>query len=367
MPEIIFEDARYDYKTLRASVFRILDRFAGAITTETRVLIKPNLLAPAPPERAMVTHPMIVRAAAEYTIEKGARPLIADSPAMGTFNRVLKEGGFVKALSGLDIECREFRESVSVDIGPPFNKIELSRDAVEADVIINLPKLKTHSQMLLTLGVKNLFGCVVGMRKPEWHFRTGEDRETFARLLVLICRTLNPAVTIMDGILAMEGQGPGKGGTPRELGVIIGAGNPFECDAAVCGMLGLDPGRLLTDRIAGEMGFHGPPLEMEGTIPAVTGFRLPEMGPLVFGPSIFHGLIRRHFVQRPEADKYCRLCGECWNYCPVGAIKKAKKKVSFDYGKCIRCYCCLEVCPAGAIHTAETMPGKILRKALRKH
>jgi len=366
MAEIIFETARYDYETLRTTIFRVLDRFAGTITGQTRVLIKPNFLAPAPPEKAMITHPLIVRVAAEYCIERGARPLIADSPAMGTFPRVLKEGGFMKELSGLDVEYREFRESVPVDIGPPFNKIELSSDAVEADIIINLPKLKTHSQMLLTLGVKNLFGCVVGMRKPEWHFRTGEDREMFARLLVLICKTLNPAVTIMDGILAMEGQGPGKGGTPRELGVIIGAGDPFECDAAVCGMLGLEPGRLLTNRIAGEMGLNGPSLAAGGSAPRVDGFRLPEIGNLVFGPKIFHGLMRRHLVQRPEADKDCRLCGECWNYCPVGAIKKEKKKVSFDYGKCIRCYCCLEVCPAGAIHTAETMPGKILRKALRK-
>ena len=202
----------------------------------------------------MLTHPLIVRAAAEYVLQKGGLPLISDSPAMGTFERVLKESGIREALKGLDVECREFKRSVVVDVGPPFNKIEIAEDAMNADVVLNLPKLKTHTQMLLTLGVKNLFGCVVGLRKPEWHFRTGVDREMFARLLVRIYRAVSPAVTLLDGILAMEGQGPGKGGRPRHLGMLMAGADAVAVDMTVCRMLGLAPDSLLTNRMAAEAG-----------------------------------------------------------------------------------------------------------------
>ncbi len=133
-------------------------------------------------------------------------PLISDSPAMGSFDRILKESGIREALKGLDVECREFKRSVVVDVGPPFNKIEIAEDAMNADIVLNLPKLKTHTQMLLTLGVKNFFGCIVGLRKPEWHFRTGVDREMFARLLVRIYTAIGQSVTLLDG-------SPGHGGT----------------------------------------------------------------------------------------------------------------------------------------------------------
>ncbi|MDH4028171.1 MAG: DUF362 domain-containing protein, partial [Nitrospirota bacterium] len=222
-PIVFIRKAEYDHSRLRPVIFEIMDATIGrTIQKDSRVVIKPNLLAPAPPDMAITTHPMIVRAAAEYVIEKGAKPQISDSPAVGSFEKILKESGIREALDGLDVEFREFRETVTVDVGKPFEQINIARDAVDADVLINLPKLKTHTQMLLTLGVKNLFGCIVGMKKPEWHLRAGADREMFARLLVKIFQAVRPSVTILDSILAMQGQGPGKSGEPRELGIIMG-------------------------------------------------------------------------------------------------------------------------------------------------
>lgn len=368
MSRVILKKASYDYQSIRESVFEILDSIGGkTICKKSRVLIKPNLLAPAVPEKAMLTHPLIVRATAEYCLLKGARPQISDSPAMGTFDRVLKESGIRHALEDLGVTFREFRKTVTVDIGPPFHKIEIAEDAIHADIIINLPKLKTHTQMLLTLGVKNLFGCVVGLKKPEWHFRTGVDREMFAKLLVLIYKSINPAVTILDGILAMEGQGPGKSGIPRQLGVLLGSSDTVALDMTVCRMFGISPDSLLTNRIAGEMGLAADHIEIQGVLPEVRNFRMPEITPLVFGPKRFHRFMRKHLTQRPEADHAaCRMCGECWRYCPASAITGQGKKILFDYDRCIRCYCCIEVCPHGALRTTESVSGKIIRKALGK-
>jgi uncharacterized protein (DUF362 family)/Pyruvate/2-oxoacid:ferredoxin oxidoreductase delta subunit len=367
MAKVIIRKAAYDYKTLKPAFFEVFDAIAGGMFKKgSRVLIKPNLLAPASPEKAIVTHPLIIRAAAEYVIDKGAHPVISDSPASGSFEKILLESGIKSALEGLKVEFSEFRKSVSVEVGKPFGKIEIAEEAMNADLFINLPKLKTHSQMLLTLGVKNLFGCIVGMKKPEWHLRAGTDREIFARLLVRIYQAVKPSVTIIDGILAMEGQGPGRSGEPREIGIIAGSRDTAALDIALCRMLGVAPEKLLTNKIALEYGIADEDIEIEGAMPDIRDFKFPEITSAFFGPKILHGFMRRHLTQRPVcSDEMCKLCGECWKYCPANAISRSKKRIDFNYDKCIRCYCCIEVCPHGALRTDQTMPGKIIRRCLK--
>lgn len=367
MYKVFFKKAAYDYETLRPIVFELIDSVnSGTINNNSRVIIKPNLLSPAPPGSAMLTHPMIVRASAEYVLQRGAVPIISDSPATGSFEKIMEVSGIKDALKGLDVVFREFKISKTVDVGEPFRKIEIAGEALDADVIINLPKLKTHVQMFLTLGVKNLYGCVVGLKKPEWHFRTGVNREMFAQLLVKIFQALKPQINILDGILAMEGQGPGKRGTPREIGILAASNNAAALDIAVCRMLNIDPERMLTNRFAKEMGMVDGEVIMEGHIPEVKDFKLPEMIPLVFGPKYLHGFMRGHLVQRPVIDNnICKSCVECLKYCPAGAISEGKNKLKIDYERCIRCYCCIEVCPHAAISTGETLLGKGLRKILK--
>lgn len=367
MSKVFIRKSEYNYKTLRPVFFEIMDRTAGnMIQKNSRVVIKPNLLAPSLPEKAIVTHPLIIKAAVEYVLDKEARPVISDSSAIGSFEKIIKESGIRTALEGLKVEYSEFKTSVAVDVGKPFNEIEIAGDAVNADFLINLPKLKTHAQMLLTLGIKNLFGCIVGMKKPEWHFRTGVDREMFARLLVKIYKAVNPSITIMDGILAMQGEGPGKGGEPRHIGVILGSRDTPAVDIAICNMLGISPDSVLTNKSAIEQGLAAEEITFDGDLPEVKDFKLPEIVPLVFGPKRFHGFMRRHLVQRPVCnDSFCKLCGECWNYCPAKAITHDKKKIHFNYEKCIRCYCCIEVCPHGALSAHETLTGKTARRLLK--
>lgn len=361
---VIVRRASYQGDSLRSEIFGMMEAMGGAkIARGSRVLIKPNFLAPAKPRQAICTHPLVLRAVVEYCNERGARPLVADSPATGAFDLILRMNGIHDALKGLDCECRPFTTSVRLDIGEPFGEVEIAEDAVAADFIVNLPKLKTHSQMLLTLAVKNLFGCVIGFRKPEWHMRAGIDRETFGRLIAGIGRKLRPAFNILDGILAMEGQGPGMGGSPRELGLLLACNDPFALDRAVCRMVGLDPEALPVLKAARQMGFPAAEADLDGDLPSIRDFRLPRMTSLVYGPKFLQGFIRRQVLQRPVCDTgRCRNCGECWTFCPARAIAQVDKLPGFDYDRCIRCYCCIEVCPHGALGTADTLAGRVIRK-----
>ncbi len=325
------------------------------------MLIKPNFLAPAPPDQAVTTHPLLVRAAAEFALEHGARVQISDSPAMGSFARLLKVGGYTEALAGLDVILKPFEATTPVHVGDPFGLIDIAKDATDADVVINLAKLKTHTQMMLTLGVKNLFGCVVGLKKPEWHLRAGVDRAMFARLIVGICEAVNPAYTIVDGILGMHGQGPGKSGTPREMGLLIGGASAHAVDHTICLLLGIDPQRLHTLAGAREMGRFDGSVQIDGKLEVQGGFQLPELGPVTTGPAYLDRFMRRFVIQRPVAeDRACKRCGECWTYCPAEAIDPTDHGIRFDTERCIRCYCCLEVCPHAAIRAQKPVAGRLI-------
>ncbi|MBM4312888.1 MAG: DUF362 domain-containing protein [Deltaproteobacteria bacterium] len=365
MSQVLVRQTTYDHPALRPLIFEMMEAMGGAhIQGGSRVLIKPNLLAPATPRQAILTHPAIVRMVVEYVLEKGARPLVSDSPAIGSFAMILRMSGIRDALKGLDCECRPFQNSTQVDIGGPFGQIAIAEEPVRADVIVNLAKLKTHSQMLLTLAVKNLFGCIIGYRKPEWHMRAGIDRRTFARLLVRIGSTLRPSFNILDGILALEGQGPGPAGVPKRLGVLMAGRDPFAVDLAVCRMLGLDPGAVPILEAAMETESPLTEPEIDGTLPEIRGFLLPRPTSLVYGPRFLHGFIRRQILQRPVCDGVlCRMCGECGKICPAGAITTKEMSLRFDYDRCIRCYCCIEICPFGALRSDETLTGKIIRRA----
>lgn len=364
MATVYVRSASYDYRTLKPVIFEVLAALDhGLVGPGRTVLVKPNFLAPAPPDRAVITHPLVIRAVVEYVLERGGRPQVSDSPALGSFEKVMRDGGVADALRGLPVVCRPFTESVEVDVGPPYHRIEIAADAIGADVVINLPKLKTHAQMRLTLGVKNTFGCVVGLRKPQWHLRAGIDTGKFAEVLVRVHAAVRPAITVLDGILAMEGQGPGRGGVPRPLGLVMASADAAALDAAVCAMLGLGEDELLTTRAAMRAGLTSGSPTIDGVLPSVPDMRLPDIAPLVFGPKALHRFMRRHLVQRPVCDAaLCRHCGECWRLCPAHAIARADRGLRYDYDRCIRCYCCVEVCPHGAITARETPVGRVVRR-----
>jgi len=363
MSKVIFKKCAYQYKILKPVIYRMIDTLGpDLIKSHQRVLIKPNLLSPAKPELAVTTHPLVVRIVAEYVLEKGGQPVISDSPPMGSFEKILTEGEYAKTFRDLEVEFKALTSSKKVNIGEPFGLIDIASDPLEADLVINLAKLKTHSQMLLTLGVKNMFGCIVGYRKPEWHLRAGIDRKHFARLLVQIYQTIKPEITLIDGIWALEGQGPGKSGTPRRLGILAAGLDAVEVDRSICRMLGLDPDLLPTNRAAKELGLVEETGYINGDFSIINDFKLPVPAPLTFGPGSLQKMMRKHLIQRPVVDLHlCKRCEDCIRYCPAKAIHAAKDRIMFDYDQCIRCYCCLEVCPHGALRSKEPLAGKIIR------
>jgi uncharacterized protein (DUF362 family)/Pyruvate/2-oxoacid:ferredoxin oxidoreductase delta subunit len=372
MSTVFIRQAAYDAQIIRPLIFEMLTSAqAPVIGAGTRVLIKPNFLAPAPPGRAVTTHPLLVRAAAEFALDRGARVQISDSPAMGSFARLLRVGGYTEVLAGLDVIAKPFAATTPVDVGDPFGVIDIAADAMQADVVLNLAKLKTHTQMMLTLGVKNLFGCVVGLKKAEWHLRAGVDRQMFARLIVGICEAVNPAYTIVDGILGMHGQGPGKSGTPREMGLLIGGASAHAVDHSICLLLGVAPQRLQTLACAREMGRFDGSVRINGNVQVQHGFQIPELGPVTTGPAYLDRFMRRFVIQRPViAERACKRCGECWTICPATAIDQTEQGIRFDTERCIRCYCCLEVCPHAAIQAQTPVAGRLIdwlqKKRLRR-
>ncbi len=368
MTKVYIRKTSYDADNIRPMIHEMLDsRGPNWITAGTRVVVKPNMLLPAAPDKAIVTHPLIVRIVAQYLLDKGARVQVSDSPPIGSFHKLVRESGYHEALEDLDVDLKPFVDSIEVDVGEPFGTIEIARDVIEADLVINLAKLKSHAQMYLTLGVKNIFGTIVGLRKPEWHMRAGVDRIMFARLLVQIYQAVAPGYTIMDGILALEGQGPGKSGRPRQLGLLLGGANAHAVDKTICTLLGLDPNRLLTYQSARDLDFFDGEVHVNGDIHIVDDFLFPELHSLSMGPESLNRFMRKYVIQKPVVDNQrCKLCGECWKICPARVITHNTRGIQFDYDKCIRCYCCLEVCLHGAIRAKEPLLGKVRRRLIKR-
>jgi uncharacterized protein (DUF362 family)/Pyruvate/2-oxoacid:ferredoxin oxidoreductase delta subunit len=370
MSTVIIKSAAYDEK-LSATIHSMLDMLVkDSIFPGANVLIKPNLLLPSKPDQGIMTHPLIVRAVAEYVLAKGAKVQVSDSPALGSFQKVIKDGGYLDTCKGIDIDWKPFSTSKKVDIGPPFGRIDIAADAMDADVIINLAKLKTHIMMRLTLGVKNMFGCIIGYEKPQWHFRAGIDRDLFATLLVQICRSVHPTITLVDGILALEGQGPGKSGTPKKLGILVGGRNPEAVDQVITNIVKCPLDMLPTHQAATKLGISDGIPRVIGDMFFVDHFRLPVLSPMVLGPPSFQKLMRKHLIMRPVSiTKKCQHCGICEKQCPATAIVMDETRLSFDYDRCIRCYCCVEVCPFGALYATNTFLGNVIdlaRKGLHR-
>ena len=208
------------------------------VTTGTRVLLKPNLLSGRSAEHLACTHPLFVAAVAEWFVEQGALVAIGDSPAFGTARGVMRSTGIEKALAGLPVKQINFDRSEPVTLAGGV-KVNVASAALECDMLINLPRVKAHSQFYMTLAVKNYFGTVVGFQKPRWHLRYGNREGRFASHLVDLLAVLPPGMTFIDGIIAMHGTGP-LSGVPYSLGVVGGGFNPVAVDTALLRILGLD-------------------------------------------------------------------------------------------------------------------------------
>ena len=238
----------YHRAVLRDSLATLLDPFGGIaafVKPGQKVLLKPNLLTGSRPTKECTTRSELVYTVAQMVIEVGGQPFLGDSPAFGSAKGVAIANGYQSLVEELNLPIVEFHGKRYQIVNQEFNHLLLSKEAMEADVVINLPKIKSHVQLLLTLGVKNLFGCVPGKMKAWWHLEAGKDVNRFSTMLVETAKAINPTLTIVDGIIGHQGNGP-SGGEPRSLGILGASADVFALDRALVEILNVSPEQVPT-------------------------------------------------------------------------------------------------------------------------
>lgn len=364
--------ANYDQQTVDAAVERLFCQLPAAQALGgKRVLLKPNLLAKHTPERAVTTHPAMVRAVIRAVRRRGAASItVADSPG-GVYNPGILRS--IYKVSGLTDVCREEGAALYTDCksrevpakGQMVKQFTLLEPVLDCDVIINLPKLKTHMMTGLSAATKNLFGCIPGLQKAEWHMRF-PDKERFGGMLVDLLCTVKPGFAILDGILAQEGDGP-AGGTPRMVGIVAAAEDHLQMDLALCRMLGIRPKDVPYLNAAISRGlcpeqFDPACAKGEGELcRPIPGYRLPSSwGSVDFADKAPRAVrwavhaVERLLAPRPVINKSrCIGCGKCAEICPQHTIT-VQGKAHIHAARCIRCFCCHEMCPVKAIDTRRS-------------
>jgi uncharacterized protein (DUF362 family)/NAD-dependent dihydropyrimidine dehydrogenase PreA subunit len=366
----------YDQGLVLSAVRRAVGLLGGMgsfVRPDETILVKPNLLAGDPPERATTTHPTVFSAVLQLLIEAGARVEYGDSPGFGGPAAVARKSGIAAAAEHLGVHPGDFSGSVDMPLAEGnaigSSSIPVARAVLAADGIVSTPKLKTHALVRLTGAVKNQLGCVFGMNKARMDLIAHEARR-FAEVLVDINTAVSPRLYVMDAIVCMEGNGP-RAGSPRTVGAIIVSTDPVALDATAARLIGLDPAHVPTNVVGAESG-HGTFQESEITLHGDSPDELicPDFD-VVRSPASHHMLTHLAFMKnllspRPVIDQdLCRSCGVCVDACPVPtkAVRFAgEERLSppvFDYRACIRCFCCQEMCPHQAIEVRTPPLGRI--------
>ena len=360
----------YDEKELFEALKSGIDLLGGVerfAAKDERILLKPNVLAGDPTERCVCTHPQVVKAVGRLFRGRSRNVAYGDSPGAGNSAAHLESSGITAAAQELGLLQAEFDRGRTVEFpASPFTRsFPIAEGALEADALVSLSKLKTHSLTRMTGAVKNLYGCVTSPAKRHFHFQHPSTFE-FSQMLVCLALLLKPRLHIMDGIMAMEGNGP-RGGKPRHMGVLLFSTDPVALDAVMSELVELNPLYVSTNRPGrrwglgtyepGEIQIVGDPLAS-----ARNGdFDVRRGRALDLSLSGMMTVVSNLIAYRPVMLKdQCVRCGLCVESCPV--TPKAldwhdgnrKRPPAYKYLRCIRCYCCQEICPHQAITVKRT-------------
>jgi uncharacterized protein (DUF362 family)/Pyruvate/2-oxoacid:ferredoxin oxidoreductase delta subunit len=343
-----------------------------------RVLIKPNLLAATPPERAVTTHPAVVGAMVRLVAEAGGEPWVGDSPGgveWRVTDRALEVSGIGPAARQAGAEVKDFdrgdAQQVECPDGVVLRRFALARAVVGADVVISLAKLKTHAQTLYTGAVKNLLGCLPGGGKIRVHQLAPQSRQLAAALLDIYA-VVRPRLALIDGIVAMEGDGPNSG-DPRPVGLLIASEDSVAADAAGSHVIGYAPKAIHILRQAEERGLgvgRLSEIEVVGeALDACVARDFARASNLLYEliPRPLARWIGRTVTVEPRiVQGACRRCGLCQRSCPADAVR-GDGPFEIDRAACVRCFCCHELCPHGAIELRRSLPIRIYEALHRPH
>ena len=347
---IIRECGDYDAPAVENIVDEVFDTFDTPVAGK-KVLVKPNILGGFKPERGVTTHPVFISALVKTLRSRGAaQVMVGDNPGMGGYaksERAARVAGIVEAAGDAFKNISQAGERVEVQ----GQTLMVSKDVFDADVIVNLPRLKTHALTGYTGAIKNMFGIVVGNDKVNAH-RYFPAPDDFSKVMADICALRPPELTILDGIVSMEGNGP-NAGRLRKTGKILASSDPVALDYAALEMIGIPHTHVpMVDR-ARELGLGDyEHIELDGNLEKIKNFKLPITMSLPKG--FIKNVVNRvacYFIARriPKLiKKKCTACKICVEQCPAEALTMVDKRPKLDKKKCISCFCCNELCPETA-------------------
>jgi uncharacterized protein (DUF362 family)/ferredoxin len=371
--------SKYDEQLIENSYKELLinNNLLDFVTPGLKVGIKLNLVSHMHPDKAATTHPLLVKRLCEILISKGAIVTIGDSPGglftEGVLKTVYKETGMTVCLeTGAILNFNVGTKVVKTD-GKVVKNLDSSNWLDEQDVLINYSKLKSHGMMALSASVKNMFGTVPGILKPEYHYRY-PNHEDFANMLIDINEHYKCKLNIIDAVVGMDGNGPTQG-NPKLIGAILASTNPYALDVVAANIIKLPIDNVFTITESIKRGlttdFEGVILNKPIDEIIVEDFNniLPgknmEFTEKFKGPfgKIITPLISKILTVKPKVKKKeCIGCKKCSNICPVQAIEMINKVPKIDRDKCIRCFCCQEFCPVGAMKVHKNKIVKLLTK-----
>ena len=367
----------YEEQEVKAAFGRLLAPFGELdfVKPGARIVIKANLVSMLKPESAATTHPALLKELCRILAAKGAKVVVGDSPGglytSAYVNTVYSVTGMKSILeTGAELNQDFSHVHAENPHGNTLTSLEYTSYLDTADAIINFCKLKTHGMMGLSACVKNMFGCVPGTFKPEYHYRF-PNHAAFADMLVDLNERFRPSLCIVDAVTGMEGNGPTMG-TPRHIGALLASDSPYACDRVCAELIGLDPEGLETVLAAKKRG-----LEPEYTVVGnISDFKIDDYKlvrdrkDLSFNREIsgtvgklIGKFITRSLCSVPKVRKsQCVGCKKCASVCPAKAIVMKRSKPCIDRSTCIRCFCCQEFCPKGAMKVKRPLVAKIINR-----
>jgi uncharacterized protein (DUF362 family) len=365
----------YDRKQVLESVKKGIELLGGIslfVKPGEKIVLKPNILVGIDAEKCVTTHPAVFGAVGQLCQAAGAKVYYGDSPSFGKNEPNLRKAGLKQVGDELGFIVADFDagREVSHKDALLVKKMVLANGVLDNDGLISLPKLKTHGLVRFTGAVKNQFGCVPGLLKGQYHVKL-PDPFDFAAMLVDINTYIKPRLYVMDGIMAMEGNGP-RSGKPKQLNVLLLSADPIAIDAVACRIIDVNPEIVPTAKLGekAKLGtYHTENIEIVGDRLEVLidkKFKVNRTAPVTNKGNRVMAFIKNKITPRPVIDKNkCTQCGTCVRMCPVEP--KAVNWVNNDkskppkhyYDRCIRCYCCQETCQEGAIDIESPLLGRI--------